>query len=176
MALNCLKQLLFIACKKMFNLSREDDKWLNKVYTQTPSSNHHHHRWQMAAVHKSLTPMCKPCAHAYGLDTIRFDWRTNRQTDKRTRILICLRHFITSRVFSKISWLLLFWYGCCWCCYDTIFSKSIAANGFERQTDRHVVCFFCTYLWALFHFSFVVVAVVLIVICLILAIICLICS
>lgn len=111
-------------------------------FTHTPSSNHHHHRWQMAAVHKSLTPMCKPCAHAYGLDTIRFDWRTNRQTDKRTRILICLRHFITSRVFSKISWLLLFWYGCCWCCYDTIFSKSIAANGFERQTDRHVVCFF----------------------------------
>lgn len=85
------------------------------------------------------------------MDWIRFD-SIDEQTDRQTSVhafwFVCATLLLLA-FFSKISWLLLFWYGCCWCCYDTIFWKSIAANGFERQTDRHVVCFFLVRIYGL---------------------------
>lgn len=131
-------------------------------------------KWQQ---YTRVWPQCVNHARMR-MDWIRFD-SIDEQTDRQTSVHAFW--FVCATLL-----LLAFFRKFCGCCYfDMVVVGVVTIRYFEnrlllmvlrdRQTDMWCA-FFGTYLWALFHFSFVVVAVVLIVICLILAIICLICS
>lgn len=130
-------------------------------------------KWQQ---YTRVWPQCVNHARMR-MDWIRFD-SIDEQTDRQTSVhafwFVCATLLLLA-FFRKFR-------GCCY--FDMVVVGVVTIRYFQNRLllmvlrDRQTcgVLFFGTYLWALFHFSFVVVAVVLIVICLILAIICLICS